>query len=201
MQIRLIGGRENRVIEEPMETIAAQFESLLAGTIPCVMIPAGSSYIPSVPGGMAALVVDKDCPGAGTWIYNPEQILPDQITSRAIAGSHGALLGHLESRDTLGTRRCMVVQVVNAAGVVVQDSLVAADDAKIMERQAEILLKRHPGTQVRVVDERQAILTRCGALLEDEQIFVLSEAEGERWALENNQWVPADSNLKKKIRG
>lgn len=155
--VRTIGSYEEQVIEESRETIDAQMQSLVNGTIPCVMLPVGSSYIPKTPEGFESVKVSG--PGAGTFLFNPKMLSADIIRQAAEEGTHGTLLGHLQLKKALSSN-AWCVSAVLPSGVVVQDSVVSVGDPELLEAQKRVLRQRHPGAEILVRVPVRVLATR-----------------------------------------
>lgn len=161
----LIGGPWNRVLEERRATVDAQLAALSAGTISAVMLPEGSLYMPRTPQRMERVVVTGEVPGVGTWIFNPSMITAAEIEDAAFCGTHGLLLGHLQSKQELyflemagGT--CDIVQAVATDGTVIQDSVVEHGNEEIIQQQRNLFSQRHPHATIRVVSEQECVAPR-----------------------------------------
>lgn len=155
--MRLIGSLEEQVVEESRETIDAQIEALVAETINVVMLPAGSHYIPEVPGGCS--IVRASGPGAGHYIFHPERVNSGAIIEASEKGFHHALLGHLQSKREIGWNAVIVCAVL-PSGVTVQDSAVAATDEILIEAQKLVLAQRHPSAEIMVKNPARVVAMR-----------------------------------------
>lgn len=157
----MIGSAQEPVVEESRETIDAQMEALMAGTIPVVMFPWGSTYHPNIGPRLRTVTAVPPAPGAGIYIFDPAQIKVATVISMVKAGRHHELLGHVQSKTEIGTRPWAVVRAVRD-GVVLQDSLVVNENYWV-EKQADALRARFPGAEIvygdsvpRILEDRTA---------------------------------------------
>lgn len=156
--MRLIGSLQEQVVEESRETIDAQMDALIAGTISVVMFPAGSRYIPSTPRGFERVKVSGI--GAGDYIFDPRKIDAETIGEAAEDGSHGLLLGHLTPKSSIGWNAVAVCAVL-PSGVSVQESAVNATDEAMIEAQKRVLAARHPGAEIVVKSPARVLAMRA----------------------------------------
>lgn len=144
----LVGSDTHTVTEEPPAQVDAQLKALQAGTIPVVMLPEGSQYEPELPKGMKKLTVSGDAPGAGTYIYDPRKIRPATIKEAAKAGTHGDLLGHVQTKEEIPAMKEPVVLQAHQNGQPIQETVVdGADHGKLMAAHDQ-LAERHPGAEI-----------------------------------------------------
>lgn len=155
--MRFVGSLVEQVVEESRETIDAQMQALIAGTIPVVMLPAGSHYIPHTPIGFERVKVSG--PGAGDYIFDPRRVSAQAIGEASEAGTHGVLLGHIQSKKTVGWN-AVVVCAVLPSGVTVQDSAVSATNEILIEAQKLVLAQRHPGAEIVVKNPARVVAMR-----------------------------------------
>jgi hypothetical protein len=152
------------VVEESRETVDAQMDSLKQGNIPVVFIPAGSGYRPQLPDGMKTVGVDKKHPGGGLYYYDPAQISASEIRQAAKDGTHGQLMGHLQSKEEIAQAPgSVVVQARTKDGVPIQDSEVDASKPELVAQQAAVLAQRHPEAAIEVKPTEQVIKERLAA--------------------------------------
>lgn len=155
--MRLVGSLGEQVVEESRETIDAQMDALVAGTINVVMLPAGSRYVPLIPEGLS--IVRAHGPGAGLYIFDPKKMDIAGIHEAAEDGLHGGLLGHLQLKREIGWN-AVVVCAVLPSGVTVQDSAVSATDEAMIEAQKRVMAARHPGAEIVVKNPARVIAMR-----------------------------------------
>jgi hypothetical protein len=137
-------------------------DALKRGDIDVVFVPAGASYRPEVPDGMKMISVDAKHPGAGVYIYDQQQISGATIRDAAKAGTHGQLLGHLQSKAEIQQAQgSVVVQAKAKDGTPIQDSEVSKPE--LVQQQAEILQARHPGATIEVRPTDEVIAERAAA--------------------------------------
>lgn len=156
-----VGNGADATTEESKATVDAQVAALAKGDIHTVMLPEGSKYMPQVPKGAKVVKVTGDVPGAGTYITT---LRAATVKEAAKAGTHGDLLGHIETKEDLADNKPQVVVQAKAPdGTVIQDSQVH-NHPEMVGRQAEILHERHPEATISVakpedvIKERQATL-------------------------------------------
>lgn len=157
-----VGGEGHEVVEESKATIDAQMDALTKGNTNVVMLPQGSSYRPQLPDGFKAMDVKKG-PGAGTYIYNPQAVKPSTIRRAAENGTHGDLLGHVQTKEELQGKPTAIVQASTQDGTPIQDSAVDATNPQAIQAQAEVLQERHPEAQISVKPADQVIQERLNA--------------------------------------
>jgi 2'-5' RNA ligase len=158
-----VGSKAEPTLEESRQTVDLQMAALAKGNINSVMLPEGSKYRPVVPPGMKVIILKGDQPGAGYWIYNPQHVQAATIKAAAKAGTHGALLGHLEDKESLADGApSVVVQAHTPEGVPIQDSQVHIDP-QLIEEQATILKERHPDAHISVKPPEQVLEERAAA--------------------------------------
>jgi hypothetical protein len=158
-----VGSREEPVVEESRATIDAQIDALRNGNVNVVMLPQGSSYRPQLPEGFRAMDVKKG-PGAGTYIYSPDAIKPSTIRRAAENGTHGDLLGHVQTKQEIAQApSTVVVQASKPDGTPIQDSEVDATNPQAIQAQAQVLQERHPEAQIQVKPTDQVIQEQLDA--------------------------------------
>lgn len=156
-----VGNKAEPTLEESKATVDAQMDALQKGTIKAVMLPEGSKYRPTLPPNMKVLDVRGDVPGAGKYIYDPTQLRAATIKEAAKAGTHGDLLGHIETKEDLADgRQTVVVQAHKPDGTPIQDSQVHPEN---VEAQAAVLKERHPEAQISVKPVGQVLNERAEA--------------------------------------
>jgi N12 class adenine-specific DNA methylase/2'-5' RNA ligase len=156
-----IGGKGHEVVPETRATIDAQMESLTGGSTDVVMLPKGSTYVPKVPEGFTRMDVRGDHPGAGTYIYNPQKIRAATIREAAKAGTHGDLLGHVQTKEEVAqSENPVTVQAAKQDGTPIQDSVVDGTKPELVQQQADVLAERHPGADIHVKAPEQVIAER-----------------------------------------
>lgn len=153
----MIGSPQEPVVEESRETIDAQMAALDAGTIPVVMLPIGSSYNPAITNPGLRVIAMRDCPGAGTYIFNPKQVKVATLLSMVKAGMHHELLGHVQSKAEIGNRPWVVISARRSDGVTLQDSIVL-NHPDWIKLQADSFEARFPGCNVVYGDQAPRIL-------------------------------------------
>jgi hypothetical protein len=161
--IPTVGSKKEPVVEESRATVDAQVDALRRGDINVVMIPAGATYRPSTPEGMKLMAVRGDAPGAGYYIYNPTRIQAATIKTAAKAGTHGDLLGHVQSKADLAAepeKPTVVVQAQGKDGTPIQDSEVHPER---IPDQVEAMQERHPDAKVVVKQPDEVIADRVAA--------------------------------------
>jgi N12 class adenine-specific DNA methylase len=157
--IPTVGAKEEPVVEESRATVDAQMSALRSGNISVVMLPQGSGYKPAIPDGFKAMDVRKG-PGAGTYVYNPKAVKPATIRRAAENGTHGDLLGHVQTKEELAGKRTTVVQASAPDGTPIQDSEVDLTNPQAVHAQAATLAERHPGAAISVKPTGQVIKDR-----------------------------------------
>jgi hypothetical protein len=151
----VIGSPQEPVVEEARETILAQIEALEAGTIPVVMLPIGSTFIPAYHSKLRHVDIPNHA-GAGRYLFDPQQIPVGMLLALVKAGRHHQLLGHVQSKaQILGPP--VVVRAIRSDGVVLQDSLVSDEQPAILA-QMEALRNRFPGARLEMVNDLPRIL-------------------------------------------
>ncbi|HEY1808841.1 MAG TPA: 2'-5' RNA ligase family protein [Acidobacteriaceae bacterium] len=84
------------VAPEAKAEIDGKVDDLKAGNVKAVLLPEGSSYIPTLPEGIKRVDV-RQGPGAGTYLYDPQAIRAATIKAAAKAGTHEDLLAPNEN--------------------------------------------------------------------------------------------------------
>lgn len=156
-----VGEGAHQTTEESRATVDAQLAALTRGDIKVVMIPAGSRYIPQVPDGMKMMSVKEGQPGSGLYVYDPSKIRAATIKEAAKAGTHGDLLGHIQTKEDLADGQpTAVVQAVDPdTGVPIQDSQVHATP-EMVQAQSEVMQERHPNADIVVKSPEQVVAER-----------------------------------------
>lgn len=174
-QIPKVGAKGEQVVEESKATVDEQVKALTAGNINVVMLPEGSKYRPQVPEGMQMMSVTGDQPGAGIYIYNPKAIRAQTIKAAVKAGTHGDLLGHVQTKEEVAAAPVTtVVQAHTADGTPIQDSAVDATQPDKVMAQVEALHERHPDAGISLkhpdlVQEERAKAAEPAAASEEEK--------------------------------
>jgi 2'-5' RNA ligase len=162
-----VGTKKEPVVEESRATVDAQVSALKRGDINVVMLPEGSRYRPAVPDGMKIMGVKGDVPGAGLYLYNPKKVQAPTIRDAAKAGTHGDLMGHVQSKaaiDAEPTKQPVVVQAQAKDGTPIQDSVVHPER---VEAQKEAMQERHPDADIVTKHPDEVIQDRVKALAEE----------------------------------
>jgi hypothetical protein len=164
-QVPTVGSKEEPVVEESKATIDAQMEALKRGDIRVVHIPAGGKYLPEQPSGIQKVQTRSSDPGAGTYFFRPGKGLRKQtILEASKAGTHGDLLGHIQTKEDLANAPGTVAVVArDAKGTEIQASEVDASKPELAQQQAQILQERHPQAQVSVEPTDKVIEDRLAA--------------------------------------
>ncbi len=158
-----VGSAAEPTKEESRATVDAQMAALQKGDINVVMLPEGSRYRPAVPEGYKVMAVHGDAPGAGLYVYNPSVVGAATIRAAAKSGTHGDLLGHIQSKEELADGKpTVVVQAHTPEGTPIQDSQVHADPG-LIQTQEEALRERHPDAQISVKTPEQVLAERQDA--------------------------------------
>lgn len=172
-----VGNGADKTTEESRATVDAQVAALAKGDIHTVMLPEGSKYMPQVPKGAKVVKVTGDVPGAGTYITT---LRAATVKEAAKAGTHGDLLGHIETKEDLADNKPqVVVQAKTPDGTVIQDSQVH-NHPEMVGRQAEILHERHPEATISVAKPEDVIAERQAAAetaVKDSEPVELQESE------------------------
>jgi GGDEF domain-containing protein/2'-5' RNA ligase len=160
-QAPTIGSSTEPVVEESRKTIDAQMDALKQGTIKVVMLPEGSKYRPALPEGMKVMEVKGQAPGAGRYIYDPSQVRAGTIREAAKNGTHGDLLGHIQTKEDIAAAPSTVGVVAHRPdGTEIQASAVDASKPQLVQAQAQILAERHPDAQISVKAPEQVLADR-----------------------------------------
>ncbi len=153
----------NKTVPEKPETLQGQVNALKGGTVPVVMFPESTPQesIPDLPAGMRKYAA-RNVPGAGTYYFDPNQIKRADIIKAAKAGTHGELLGHVQSKEEAIAGEQPVVVQATKAGVPLQDSVVDGQNQEAIEAQKEVLGDRFPGSEVKVTTPEEVVGERVG---------------------------------------
>lgn len=144
------------VVEESRATIEAQMARLVAGEIPVVFFPSGSSYVPPMPESFAGRM-EVDCPGAGVYYFNPAMLTHAQVQKAAAEGTHGEFLGHVQNKvEAIVAGRTCVVQALAPDGTVLQDSVVS-DRPEAIRAQIASFKARFADCHCAVVSAKKAL--------------------------------------------
>jgi hypothetical protein len=165
-----VGGPGHEVLEEPRSTVDAQMQALQNGTTKVVMLPEGSTYKPAIPNGFKSIELKGDIPGAGTYIYDPTRIRAATIKEAAKAGTHGDLMGHIQTKEEVeqAAQPAIVTARDPNTGVAIQDSAVDASKPGAVETQAQVLQERHPGANMHVGQADDVLRERAAQQREEE---------------------------------
>lgn len=161
-QLPTVGSKDEPVVEESKATVDAQMEALKRGDIRVVHIPDGSSYLPEQPKGIQKVTTPSSDPGAGTFFFKPGKGLrKETIVAASKAGTHGDLLGHIQTKEDIANAPQGTVAVVaqKPDGTEIQASEVDATKPEIAQQQAQILQERHPEAQV-VIKPTDAVIEK-----------------------------------------
>lgn len=80
---------------EAKKAVDDQVADLKAGRVKAVRLPQGSTYVPALPEGIKRVDARQGA-GAGTYLYDPEQVKAATIRAAAKAGTHDDLLAPTE---------------------------------------------------------------------------------------------------------
>lgn len=164
-----IGSQQERVIEESKKTVDKQVDALKSGNVPVVFIPAGASYVPKLPEGFSRADVPSKYKGGGIYFYDSNAVSAREIKQAAKEGTHGELMGHVQSKAELGNSPAVIVQAQDAHDhTPIQDSAIAADRPDLIQHQVEILQQRHPEAEIAVRPGHEVLGERMAAHPEGE---------------------------------
>jgi hypothetical protein len=156
---RRVGAGGERLIPETSETLKAQTDALDKGTNSVVYFPKGTETIPTPPEDANVTIVKGNKPGAGTY-YHDDSVTPADIRKAVKNGTYGDLLGYVQPKGEAASGQPATLVARDARGVELKAALVDSSDASIVSKQAAILAKQFPGSEIKLETAEQTISSR-----------------------------------------
>jgi hypothetical protein len=145
---------------ESRETLQAQVDALEAGTNWVVYFPFDTEWMPTLPDNAQVIFVHEDVPGRGTYFFDPFRTTEEVIRNHAQAGTHGLILGFVQSKEEVAKGIPGVLVARDERGVELKSACVDVSNLEAVYQQNVILKLQFPKSSVKMETLTDVLLYR-----------------------------------------